>query len=205
VDYSIDVADVDPISLACAYWLWDRHCPGVEFPEFGQLWRCWTHDDEHPSASFFVKDGDVKVRCQAEKKSYALADLYALEWGLTKLTPAQLVLYYARLRLDSGVAQRPEVPHTPLDPSWRANARKLYDGFIEFMECKWLDRGAGAHAFSMDLAAAWPGIPVATVKVLWINLRAAGMIRVEDTTKIGPYKANLYLPKGCDNRSSEVQ
>jgi hypothetical protein len=197
VRYSVEPAEADPISLACAYWLWERHCPGAEFPKLGELWHCWMHDDEHPSAFFCVKDGHVLAYCQAERRAHTLAALYARDWGVQALTKAMLPLFYARLRLDSGVAKRPDVPHEEMPPSNPKDFRCLYAGFIEFMQCKWLDRPHEPQAFSTPFAAMWTGLPEARVKELWSHILGAGLVTRSDERVEIPglkWRAHVYMP-----------
>jgi hypothetical protein len=195
---SFDLAKADPVSVAMAYWLWDRHYAGQEFPELGDSWQCWTHDDETPSALFLVKDGRVKIRCMADGKSYALADFYAREWGLETLTPGLLALFDAKLRLDSGAAPRPEVPYDPLGFWYERDDHTLFNTYIDFMACKFLDHEPGPMAFSLALASTLSRLPLEVVRPRWKQFRADGVIIKTGTEKIGNWPANLYLPQGYE-------
>jgi hypothetical protein len=147
----------DPVvALACAQAL------GLPTTRIGQAFRCILHDDRHPSASLFSdpKTGALTYRDwhrKGEEEWYTLADVYATEvtGRDMRLKGPSMASWFLRLLVEAGIYRPVLVPARRLPPTVRPAVRKVYEGFLLLLGCKWLRSPGVPTTFTWQFAADW--------------------------------------------------
>ena len=148
--------DLD-VALACAKTL------GLPTEKIGQTCRCILHGDRHPSASLYwdPKTEALKYRDwhrKGEAEWYTLADVYAstIAGRVRRLTGPSMATWFLRLLVEAG---RPvAVPARRLPSTVRPAVRKVYEGFLLLLGCKWLHTSGDPTTFTWQFAADWCGL-----------------------------------------------
>jgi hypothetical protein len=182
----------DPtVALACAKAL------GLPTAKIGRTFRCILHDDRHPSASLYwdPKTGALKYRDWHRKSGaewYTLADVYAsiIAGRVMRLPGPSLASWFLRLLVEAGICSPVEVPARPLVSAVRPAVRKVYEGFLLLLGCKWLLTPGAPTPFTWRFAADWCRLAErhAGESIQW--LLREGYIR-----QVGTYqRMALFLP-----------
>jgi hypothetical protein len=142
--------------LACAQAL------GLPTAKIGQAFRCILHDDHHPSASLSwdPKTGALKYRDWHRKDGeewYTLADVYAsiIAGRVMRLKGPSMASWFLRLLVEAGMYQPVAVPARRLPSTARPAVRKVYEGFLLLLGCKWLHTPGAPTPFPWRFAADW--------------------------------------------------
>jgi hypothetical protein len=182
----------DPgVALACAKTV------GLPTAKIGRAFHCILHDDRHPSASLYwdPKTGALKYRDwhqQSGAEWYTLADVFAsrVAGRVLRLKGPSMASWFLRLLVEAGLYQPVAVPVRRLPPTVRPAVRKVYEGLLLLLGCKWLRTLGAPTAFSWRFAADWGGISErhAGESIQW--LLKEGFIRQVETYK----HMALFLP-----------
>jgi hypothetical protein len=163
------------VALRCAAVL--EHLVGRSFrlDRIGHPFRCILpgHTDRKPSASLWwdqhgglvYRDWHRKpVRRDHEHEGPAdwltLPELRAsLAYGEARwLRGAETWTWQMLLLVEAGVVPPAPVQARPLPPGVRPAVRKVYEGFLRLLACKWLLKPGEPTAFTWRFAAAWCGL-----------------------------------------------
>jgi Bifunctional DNA primase/polymerase, N-terminal len=179
------------IALACARAL------NLPTGKIGQTLHCILHDDRHPSASLYwdPKTGALKYRDwhrKGETEWYTLADVYAstIAGRVMRLPGPSMASWFLRLLVEAGMYRPVAVPARRLPSTVRPAVRKVYEGFLLLLGCKWLHTPGDPTPFSWRFAADWCGISErhAGESIRW--LLQEGYIR-----QVGKHRGTaLFLP-----------
>jgi hypothetical protein len=128
---------------------------------------------------------------------YGLADVYAAQHTgkVEKLEPAQLLVWTARLLIQTGFLKPAPVDMPPLPAGAGPAVRKVYDGFKLLLACKWLIHGKGAPtAFSWRFAAAWCGLSERHAGGAMRGLLQGGCVQATGSMHCGGRSLLLFAP-----------
>jgi len=125
---------------------------------------------------------------------FSLVDVYAsISYGETKrLSKAELATWQLRLCAEIGVFEPMKVDIKPLPEDASRMTKKVYEGFVKLLGCRWRYDPYKPTPFSRKFAAAWCGISESSatkaIKALHIDY---GCIRIVDQHGY----LRLWLPK----------
>jgi hypothetical protein len=181
------------VALRCAAAL------GLPTDRVGQGFRCILpdHDEVHPSASLHwdPKTGTLMYRDWHERSGvewYTLPDVCA---SLAYREPVRqrgpsVATWQLRLLVEAHILEPYPVPSRPLPLGVRPAVRKVYDGFLFLLACKWWHTPEAPTPFSWRFAAAWCGLGAYHVGDAMRWLLAHGFLR-----QVGKHgRAALFLP-----------
>jgi hypothetical protein len=133
--------------------------------KIGQVFRCILHADRHPSASLYwdPKTEALKYRDWHRKSDvewYTLADVYASKVAgrVMRLSGPSMATWFLRLLVEAGIYKPVAVPVRRLPPTVRPAVRKVYEGFLLLLGCKWLHTSGAPTTFTWQFAADWCGL-----------------------------------------------
>jgi len=181
------------LALACAAVL------GIATARVGQGFLCILpgHDEVHPSASLHwdPKTGAIMYRDWHARSGVAW---YTLPDGRASLAHGQAVrlrgpsvaTWQLRLLVEAQILEPYPVPARPLPPGVRPAVRKVYEGFLFLLACKWWHTPDVPTPFSWRFAAAWCGLGERHVGEAMHWLLAHGWLR-----QVGVHQRTaLFLP-----------
>ena len=174
--------------------------------KIGQTFRCILHEERHPSASLHwdPKTGALKYRDWHRKGGeewYTLADVYAskIAGREMRLKGPSMASWFLRLLVEAKICTPVAVPARRLPLTVRPAVRKVYEGFLLLLGCKWLHTPGAPTPFSWQFAAGWCRISErhAGESLQW--LLQQGYIQ-----QVGTYqRMALFLPVPLHGETSE--
>ena len=182
------------IALACVRVL------GIPVDNIGESFRCILprHDEQRPSASLHwdPKTGVLKYRDRHKRSGHEWLSLpevrAALAHGkVVRLRRPSQAAWQLRLLVEAGMLAPADVPAGILPASTPPAIRKVFDGFLLLLGCKWLHTPAVPTVFSWRFAMGWCGVgSMTTVSKAMQWLLAHRFIR-----QVGEWRrAALFLP-----------
>jgi hypothetical protein len=182
------------VALRCASVL------GAPTPRVGQGFLCILpgHAETQPSASLHwdPKTGAIMYRdwhVRSGIEWYTLPDVRAsLACGqAVRLRGPSVATWQLRLLVEARILEPYPVPARPLPPEVRPAVRKVYEGFLFLLACKWWHTAQAPTPFSWRFAAAWCGLGERHVGKAMYWLLAQGWLR-----QVGWYRnMALFLPR----------
>jgi hypothetical protein len=182
------------VALACARGL------GVPTTRVGQGFLCVLpgHEERHPSASLHwdPKTGALQYRDWHARSGvdwYTLSDVRASRAfrQAVRLRGPSVATWQLRLLVEAGILEPYPVPARALPLEVRPAVRKVYEGFLFLLGCKWWHTPQAPTTFSWRLAAAWCGLGQRHVGEAMHWLLAHGFVR-----QVGRYRhMALFLPR----------
>jgi hypothetical protein len=181
------------VALRCAAVL------GVPTARVGQSFLCVLpgHEEAHPSASLHwdPKTGALQY-CDWHARSgvdwYTLPDVRAsLAFRQAiRLRGPSVATWQLRLLVEARILEPYPVSGRPLPPEVRPAVRKVYEGFLFLLGCKWWHTPQAPTTFSWRFAAAWCGLGASHVGEAMHWLLAQGFLR-----QVGTYQRTaLFVP-----------
>ncbi|MBI4852244.1 MAG: bifunctional DNA primase/polymerase [Acidobacteria bacterium] len=182
-------------------------CKVLNIPpvELGQHFLCVLphHQEKRPSASVYRADNkqfvyrdfhSAKHQC---KPAMLLVEVYAAQaYGeVRQLNKPELAVWHLRLLVEAKLLQPVEISSYKLSENSRPLVKKLYEGFLLLLGCKWLYSPNSPTTFSHRFAAAWCGISECNV-----GEAMAELLKIKAIKKVGEVvgsfgkKMSLFLP-----------
>jgi hypothetical protein len=181
------------IALACAVSL------GLPIDRLGHAFLCVLpgHEEAHPSASLHwdPQTGALQYRDWHARSGvawYTLPDVRAsLAFGhALRLRGPSVATWQLRLLVEAGLLEPSPVPACPLPSTVRPSIRRIYEGFLFLLACKWWHTPQASTTFAWRFAAAWCGVETRQVEQAMPWLLAHGWLR-----QVGTYRQMaLFLP-----------
>jgi hypothetical protein len=181
------------MALACAALL------GIPTARVGQGFLCILpgHEEAHASASLHwdSKTGALQHRdwhARSGVEWYTLPDVRASVAFGQAVRPRgpSVATWQLRLLVESGILEPYAVPARPLPSDVRPAIRKVYEGLLFPLGCKWWHTPQAPAPFAWRFAAAWCGLGERHVGEAMHWLLAHGLIR-----QTGKYRnMALFLP-----------
>ncbi len=154
------------------------------------------HHEQHPSASLVRNASGVIVYHDWHRRSgleyLTLPEVRAaLAYGrVRRLAPPELATWGWRLLVEAGILRSAPVPSIALPPSVRTAVRRVHEGFLLLLGCKWLYAPGEPTAFSWRFAAAWCGLSERHAGEAIRELLHTGALR-----QVGQHRsAAIFLP-----------
>lgn len=171
------------------------------------------HEEKHPSASLWRdRTGAVVYRDWHQRDGaewYTLAEVYALQaydavnelrtanGNIRRLSAPELATWKLRLLVETGFVSPYKIKAQPLPDDAPNAARRVYEGYLLLLGCKWLHTPNEPTSFAWRFAAAWCGDmskDTAYRGMKWLLER--GYVQVVDSVapRGGGRKMNVFLP-----------
>jgi hypothetical protein len=198
---------------------------GLTVGRGGRKFRCILPghgEDKDPSANLYVEDrcGTVVyhdwhgIDCLPDSKRkqefYTLPEIRAaLAYKKVKhLNPAEHKTWGLRLLVEAGLLKPPKVEAPKLPIGVKPSIKRVYEGFLLLLACKWIDTAGAPTPFTWDFTAAWCNITPRIGKEAMNELLRAGMIRQAgeqplQSGRFGHNSIKLFLP-GSGRRSHKL-
>lgn len=178
--------------------------------EIGESFCCIIpgHNDEHPSASLFREPINNTIiyrdwHAVSGQQWYTLPEVRAsLAYGQAqKLSAPEHAVWALRLLVETGYIQPVFVDAPQLPASVRPTVRKMYDGFVFLLSCKWLHSYGEPTPFTWKFATAWCNVSRKKVAEGLKIMLSEGYICKADVYQNAGKKMALYnLPEVGDDR-----
>lgn len=168
------------IALACAAAL------GLPLDRVGQGFICILpgHAEDHPSASLHwdPKTGALQYHdwhARSGVEWYTLPDVRAsvAHREAVRLRGPSVATWQLRLLVETGLLEPYPVSSRALPADVQPAVRKVYDGFVFLLGCKWRHTPQVPTPFSWRFAAAWCGLGARHVGEAMHWLLAHGFLR----------------------------
>lgn len=170
----------------------------------GKAFRCVLpgHEERRPSAALWRTDAGLLLyhdfhRASDGREWYGLPDVLAARaYGtVTTLRASELVAWSLRLIVDAGYVRPVPVTLPPLPPEASKTTRRVYDGVVRLLGCRWLHTPDTPAPLAYRFLAAWCGVSKTAVASALADLRKWDVI--QPTGKCpGAYgkPTTLFLP-----------
>lgn len=170
------------------------------------LCRLPGHDERNPSASLFFEPErcGVAYRCWHTSKPggdrwYSLPAVFAaLRYGeIKQLSDSELVTWSLRLLVETGFVAPVRIEAPDLPPGTPEFVRRVWQGFLLLLGCRWLHTEGEPAPFTWRFAAAWCGVSEWQAKEARKWLLDMGYMRKAGEVNCGLRRMSLWLPAGA--------
>src|SRR5215813_13125280 len=182
---------------------------GISASRVGEKFLCPIHPEAHPSASVYEdrKRGGLTIWCWHERRPYTIPQVRAKQVSgeVHLLRKPSTFIWGVRVLLEAHVVPPARVVYRPLPNSLPVKVptavRKVYDGFILLLQCRWLYEPHQPVAYSRGFAGQWCGVSAfqAQQAMHWLHdheyiVKASGYMKPLERHGETPRLTTLYLP-----------
>jgi hypothetical protein len=160
------------------------------------------HEEDEPSASLWRDDSGAVVyhdwHGDPDDQFWLLAEVYeACQTGECRIrnTP-EISRWKLRLLVETGFLEPADVPAARLPDRVSAVIRRVYDGFVYLLRCRWVNEPGEPTPYTWRFAARWCGVTIGQAgRAIGQLVDARYMLEAGHMPGVGCHQGTpLYLP-----------